>query len=338
MLSVGFVGAGRMGQLAHLRNYDRIDACEVVALAEPRERLRERVAQRYEIPDTYEDHQALLAGADVDAVVAAQPFQRHRHIVPDILETGTPVFTEKPLAASVAGGEEIVAAAEAHDTLHMVGYHKRSDPAMVRAREVTEEWRRTGHAGELRYVRITMPAGDWLDGAPDPVTTDEEPPEGEMEGPPDDLSPEAADAHGSFINFFIHQVNAFRHFFGDYEVTFADPKLMAVRSHEGVTGALEMDPYTSSDDWQERILVGFDEGYVRVELPAPLAVQEAGTVEILDDSERVTERPTMPNTAAMRAQAENFVAAAAGERDPPADSREALADLRVAREYIDRRF
>lgn len=75
---IGFVGAGYMGQLAHLRNYDRVDDCEVVALAEPRTELTARVARRYEIPETYSDHEELLAEANVDAVVAAQPYQRQQ--------------------------------------------------------------------------------------------------------------------------------------------------------------------------------------------------------------------------------------------------------------------
>jgi predicted dehydrogenase len=343
MLRIGFVGAGRMGQLAHLRNYDRIDRCEVVALAEPRSELARRVAQRYEIPTAYEDHAALLAETDVDAVVAAQPYQRHRFIVPEILATGTPVFTEKPLAVTVEGGEEIVAAGEQHDALHVVGYHKRSDPAMVHAREVIEEFRESGDYGEMRYVRITMPAGDWLGGAPDPVRTDETPPDDDLAEPADDLSPEAADAYSHIINFYIHQLNAFRYLFGKpYKVTYADPndQLLAVESESGVTGALEMDPYETSEDWQERLLVGFDSGYVRVELPAPLAAQEAGTVEVLrnDDDAQTTERPAMPSESAMYRQAQNFLAAVAGDREPTCTAREALADLEVAREYVDRRY
>jgi predicted dehydrogenase len=340
---VGFIGAGRMGQLAHLRNYDRVADCEVVALAEPRSRLAERVAGRYEIPAVYEDHADLLANADVDAVVAAQPYQRHRFLVPDVLEAGVPVFTEKPLAVTVEGGEEIVAAGERTDTLHVVGYHKRSDPAMGHARELIEEWRRTGAYGDLRYVRITMPAGDWIGGAPDPVRTDEEPPDDEMATPADDLSPAAAEAYSRFVNVFSHQVNAFRFLFGEpYELTFADPngRLLAVESESGVTGALEMDPYETSADWQERVLVGFDRGYVRVELPAPLTAQEAGTVEVLrdDGDAQTTERPAMPPRSAMYAQAENFLAAVEGEREPACTAREALADLREAREYVDMRY
>ena len=43
-LKIGFVGVGAMGQCAHLRNYVTIPDCEVVAIAELREDIRELIA------------------------------------------------------------------------------------------------------------------------------------------------------------------------------------------------------------------------------------------------------------------------------------------------------
>lgn len=338
MIRIGFVGAGFIGQLAHLRNYDQVEDCTVVALAEPRGRLRERVSTRYEIPETYDTHTDLLDGADIDAIVAAQPFQRHKYIVPEIIERGIPLFTEKPLAVTPETGERLADIAEANDTLHMVGYHKRSDPAMAYSKAILEEWQETGEVGDLQYVRITMPDGDWVGGAPTPVTTDEEPPEGEMESPPEEFGKETGEEYVSFINFYIHQINAFRFFMGDYEVTHADSggHVLLIETDDDVTGVLEMDPYSTSDDWQEELLVGFEDGYVRIYLPPPLEAQAAGRVELMHDGrERMeTRHPEMPAKSAMRAQAENFVAAVRGERDPPCDSREAVDDLRTATEYV----
>jgi len=47
---IGFVGVGGMGQCAHLKNYATIDECEVVALAELRPGLAQRVTGRYGEP------------------------------------------------------------------------------------------------------------------------------------------------------------------------------------------------------------------------------------------------------------------------------------------------
>ena len=40
---IGFVGTGGMGQCAHLKNYAVLPECEVVAIAEIRPRLAERL-------------------------------------------------------------------------------------------------------------------------------------------------------------------------------------------------------------------------------------------------------------------------------------------------------
>ena len=82
----------------------------------------------------------------------------------------------------------------------------------------------------------------------------------------------------------------------------------------------------------------FERGYVKIELPAPLASNRPGRVEILrDPGEGVTPEtvvPQFPSVHAMRQQAINFVTAIKGEADPPCMSEEALEDLKVARTYI----
>ena len=340
-IRVGFVGVGFMGQLAHLANYVLLDDCEVVAIAEPRPDLAEAVARRYGVREVYTDHRELLERAEIDAVVASQPFQRHASVVGDILEAGFPVFTEKPLCVSLDTGQRLVRTAEDRGLLHMVGYHKRSDPAIEHIRGMIDQWKISGEHGAMRYVRITMPTGDWIGGGAEGlIKTDEAVPQGEMEPPPDYLDESTGEKYISFINYYIHQVNLMRHILGEsYEVTFADPsgRLMAVRSCSGVPGTIEMDPYSTSRDWQESLLVGFDSAYIEVNLPPPLASQRSGRVKVMTDnrSSLPTELfPTMPSISAMRNQASNFISALRGNGAVPCDSREALEDLRVASDYV----
>ena len=159
---IGFVGAGNMGQCAHLKNYVTLESCEVVAIAEIRNSLGEKVAARYDIPRVYPSHKEMLSVEKLDGIVASQPFNRHGVLVKELLNAGIPVFTEKPLAASVAVGEDLVNAVKASGTWHMVGYHKRSDPASHAAKNEIERLKQTGELGKMTYVRILMPAGDWI--------------------------------------------------------------------------------------------------------------------------------------------------------------------------------
>ncbi|MGV3613790.1 MAG: Gfo/Idh/MocA family protein [Fimbriimonas sp.] len=338
---VGFVGVGGMGQCAHLRNYVRIEGCEVVAIAEPRAELGRRVAARYGIPHVFPDAEAMIAGVELDALVASQPFDRHGAIVLPLYRHGKPIFTEKPLAASLEVGERMVEALAEGGSWHMVGYHKRSDPATERAKAEIDRLRASGELGRLRYVRILMPPGDWVAGGFDElISTDEASPATPPDPAPSDMDAEAFARYTTFVNYYIHQVNLMRHLLGEaYRVTHVDPSqvLMVVESASGVAGVIELGPYSTTLDWQESALVAFERGWVRLELPAPLARNRPGRVVIFrDNGEGAPEtiEPQLPWTHAMRNQAEHFIRAVRGEAKPPCEAAEALEDLRIAREYL----
>ncbi|HCU34769.1 MAG TPA: dehydrogenase [Armatimonadetes bacterium] len=341
-LNIGFVGVGSMGQCAHLRNYVTIPGVQVVAIAELREKLREDVARRYGVQKTYTSAAEMLEAEQLDAIVASQPFTRHGVILPELLDAGVPVFIEKPLASSVQVGERLVAAVEASDTWAMVGYHKRSDPATMLAKAEIDRLKQTGELGAMRYVRITMPTGDWIAGGfADLVQSDDPLPHLETDPPASDMDETAHAEYVSFVNYYIHQVNLLRHLLGEpYGVSFADPAgvLLVAESESGVTGIIEMDPYSTSIGWEESALVCFEHGYVKLELPAPLANNRPGQVELLrDPGGEATPKRTIPALSwvhAMRQQAVNFVCAVKGETEPICDAAEALEDLRIAREYI----
>ncbi|MHB1294357.1 MAG: Gfo/Idh/MocA family protein [Anaerolineae bacterium] len=339
---IGFVGVGSMGQCAHLKNYVTLSNCRVVALAEIREGLGRQVGARYGIPGVYQDFRDMLAHEELDAIVAPQPFNRHATLLPQLLEYGKPLFTEKPLAASVAGGELILDCLRKSGAWHMLGYHKRSDPATMWAKAEIERLKQTGELGKLRYVRIIMPAGDWVAGGfNDLIRSDEPMPQLEMDPPAADLDAKTYKEYVSFVNYYIHQVNLMRHLLGEpYKAAYADPSgvLLAVQSESGVCGTIEMSPYTTSVDWQESALVAFEHGYLRINLPAPLSSNRPGVVEVYRDPgkgvtpEMVT--PQLPWVHAMRQQAMNFVSAVKGEMRPMCEATEAIEDLRVARDYI----
>jgi len=341
-LKIGFVGVGNMGQCAHLKNYAQLADCEVVAIAEPRHQLATRVATRYGIPRVYPDHRELLANEHLDGIVCSQPFTRHGVLLNDLAGAGVPLFIEKPLASSVAVGEAILTRLEQAKTWVMVGYHKRSDPATMYAHQQLTQLRASGELGKPRFVRVTMPPGDWIAGGFEDLIRGDEPVPAAPSDPPDpDMDAATFRDYSNFVNYYIHQVNLLRHLMGEpYTVTYAEASgaLMAVRGTSGLAGSLEMAPYHTTVDWQESALVGFERGFVSLKLPAPLASFRCGTVTFFSDPGKGyaprTLRPDLPNLHAMKQQAINFLRAIRGELPPTCEAHEALEDLRVAREYI----
>jgi len=342
---IGFVGVGFMGQCAHLRNYAVLPDCDVVAIAELRQELARSVAARYGVARVYHSHEEMLAREELDGIVASQPYHRHGMLVPELLGAGVPVFTEKPLARSVEAGQRIVSVLEQSGGRYLVGYHKRSDPATMCAKSEIEKYKSSGELGPLRYVRILMPAGDWIaQGQTHLIRTGEDVPALPVDPPPADMDEQTAREYDGFVNYYIHQVNLMRHLLGeDYVVSYADPSgvLLAVQSESGVAGTIEMSPYRTTVDWQEEALVAFERGYIKIELPAPLACNRPGKVTIFrdpgDGAGAETTIPQLPWVHAMRQQAINFVRAIQGEDTPLCEAADALKDLKAARDYI-RRF
>lgn len=339
---IGFIGTGGMGQMAHLRNYVNIPDCQVVAAAEIRQETAKLVAARYGIPRIYKDHREMLAAETLDGVVAPQQFNRHALLLPEVYGKVKYLFTEKPLAVAVEAGEKLAQMACDTGTTHMVGYHKRSDPAVIHAKGIIDQWKQTGQLGAMKYVRILMPAGDWiaagfvgrLDAADKAGPLPVEPRPADMDEP-------TYKQYVSFVNYYIHQVNMMRHLLGEpYKVTYAEKSgvLLAIQSTSGIAGVIEMTPYRTTIDWEETLLVAFEKGYVQVRLPAPLASNRPGTVEVFTDpGDGATPQrcsPSLPWIHAMRQQAMTFVKVIQGQARPPCEAAEAVEDLKIARDYI----
>ncbi len=344
-LRIGFVGAGSMGQAAHLRNYALLPDCNIVALAEPRRETARQVARRYGIPRVYPDHRALLDHETVDGLVVVQPFQHHAAILPEIYGRTPCLFTEKPLARSVEAAERLVARARETGTVHMVGYHKRCDPAAQFTKQTLDQWRAEGSHGRLTYLRILMPPGDWIAaGFRSLIDAGDPRPPMRLEPPPAGLPAGAADEYETLVNYYVHQVNFLRFLLGEpLEVAWAEPTgvVMGLQSASGIPAVIEMAPYQTTRAWDERILVAFQHGTIRLHLPAPLAVNRCGQVEIYTDRPGTpppkTIIPTLPWEDAMSRQAAAFLQVCRGTAQPPCNAAEAVDDLRLLKEYLLRR-
>ena len=341
-IRLGFIGTGNMGQMAHLRNYATLPNCEIVALAELRPQLAAQVGHRWGIPHVYHNDAELLAKADVDAYVMIQPFWFHGGLLPAVLKKGKPIMIEKPLAHSVEIGQHLTKLSKKYRAPIYVAYHKRSDVASVAAADKIREWKASGKFGALRYVRVTMPPGKWdAEGFASRIVTDEKYPEIKGDAPPKGFDKKAAYQNFLLVNFYIHQINLLRYLLGeDFKVTTADAngQYMGIRSKSGVSGILEMAPYHTTLDWQESALVGFDKGYLKLDLPAPMVLDRPGKLQVFEDrggkeTPKLIE-PVFAPWHAMRSQAANFLRAVAGEKTPLCTAEEATKDLEIARDFL----
>jgi predicted dehydrogenase len=341
---IGFVGAGFMGQLAHIRSYALLrDECELVALAEPRTRTAEQVAARYGIPRVYRDHRELIESEQLDGIVAPQRYTYHAALLPELYPNVSHLFTEKPLALGAAQGDRLVTLARESNCIHMLGYHRRSDPATREAKRTVDAWKQTGELGALRYVRVCYSDGDWTANAEARLIDvgEHAPPFPAEEFPEFAADDDVRWALSVGVDTLVHPLNLIRHFLGErYQIVFvhSSGRLLVFESDSGVPVTIEVTPYRLASGFDEEILVAFDRGYLRLR-PAPsLAINRAGTLDLYREQGNGAlpelSSPQLPWTDPMQAQAADFLRVCRDEGPPPTDAAEGAEDLHLVSDIV----
>lgn len=128
-LRVGLVGLGSMGR-NHLRNLVVRSDATLVAMADPSEDARAAASVQTDA-HAYADPLDLIAEGGLDAIVVAAPTTLHHAIAMAAIDRRIAVLVEKPLAATVPEGRELVAAAERRGVLLQAGHIERFNPAVV---------------------------------------------------------------------------------------------------------------------------------------------------------------------------------------------------------------
>ena len=126
---VGVVGVGHLGR-HHARILAGLPGVELVAVADiDADRATSVAAERGTRAET--DASALVSG--VDAVTIAVPTEAHARVARPFLEQGIPLLVEKPIAASLAEADAMIALAERTGATLAVGHTERYNPAVTTA-------------------------------------------------------------------------------------------------------------------------------------------------------------------------------------------------------------
>ena len=340
-VKLGFVGCGFMGQLAHLVNFLESDKCEVVALAELREKLGRKVAERYRIPKLYKSHRELAQDKDIEAVVEITSDGLHAPIAIDLMNAGKHVFTEKPMATCLTDARRMVEAAEKNNVKLMVGYMKRFDPGVQKAKELVDEFRSSGELGEITFVRAHCFGGDWVCNIGKPISTEESGPETPTPLP-EWLPKEMERSFVGYNNVYCHNINLLRFLLGDIKgVKYAELGGKTWRS--GRIVILDFGDFISSLEtgsisanfWDEEIKIYFEDGWMEILTPPPLLRNVPARVEVYKAG-RTQEviHPYSPWDWSFRRASEHFLDCILEDREPISSGKDSLEDIRIMEEIF----
>ncbi len=185
-LTLGLIGAGRIGRVHAESVRTRIPDARIAIVADPDEAAARRCADAYGIPYAVADYQQVLASPAVEAVLICSATHTHAHIIEEAAAAGKQIFCEKPIDHDLGAIDRALAAVERAGVLLQIGFNRRFDPNFARVREIVA----AGAIGQPELLHI--------------ISRDPEPPPPEY----------AAVSGGIFLDMTIHDFDMARFLMG----------------------------------------------------------------------------------------------------------------------------
>lgn len=155
-IAVGLIGCGNLGT-RHLRIYQKpmMDegAIRIAGVSDIYTAAKRRTQEllKLDAKDVHHEYEALIARADVDAIMVVTPEHWHHRMTIAALRAGKDVYLEKPMSFTIAEAREIDEAVRQTGRVLQIGAQWCSDPRYAAAREVIEK----GGIGSVMWAQST---------------------------------------------------------------------------------------------------------------------------------------------------------------------------------------
>jgi predicted dehydrogenase len=127
------VGVGVFGR-NHARVYKELEqqgeAVRLLGVVDPDLNRADAVASEFGCKGFSSVHQMLTTHSELQAASVAAPTAHHLEVARELMQAGVDVLIEKPLAATLAEAEQLVALAARHKRIAQVGHLERFNPAV----------------------------------------------------------------------------------------------------------------------------------------------------------------------------------------------------------------
>lgn len=126
---IGVAGANGAFGSKHLDALAQIDEVEIVAAMATTLDKADGVADKYSIPNRFDNYDQMLGLSDLDAVILATPTQIHAEQGLKAMAAGKHVLIEIPMADTLADSEALVAKQKETGLVAMAGHVRRFNPS-----------------------------------------------------------------------------------------------------------------------------------------------------------------------------------------------------------------
>lgn len=159
-LTIGIIGAGRIGKLHAENLVSRVPGARVLAIADVLPEAAETAAAKLNIPLATADYHEILSHPDIQAVAICSATDTHSQIIIEAAQNGKHIFCEKPIDYDLSRIDTALQAVEKAGVKLQIGFNRRFDPNFHRIYDLV----RSGAIGDPHVLRITS-----RDPAPPPI-------------------------------------------------------------------------------------------------------------------------------------------------------------------------
>jgi len=106
-IRVGIIGCGSVSRM-YFPNLSQCPYAEIVSACDIIPKRAADRAAKFKVPNQYPNIDNMLAGADFDLFVNLTDMQEHEHLNRQAIEAGKHIWSEKPIANSLAAGQELL--------------------------------------------------------------------------------------------------------------------------------------------------------------------------------------------------------------------------------------
>ena len=187
MVTVGIIGAGRIGKVHTASIFNIVKTATIKTLADPF--MNEETAnwaKSMGVSNTTKDYKEILADPEIDAVLICSSTNTHSPISVEAIKAGKHVFCEKPIDHDVDKIKEVIDALKDSKVKYQVGFNRRFDHNFEAVRNAVA----AGKIGDPHIIKVT--------------SRDPEPPSAEY----------AAVSGGMFLDMTIHDFDMVRYLAG----------------------------------------------------------------------------------------------------------------------------
>ena len=152
MVTVGIIGAGRIGKVHVESICTQVADAKVKTLADPfMNDATAAWAKDMGVQNITKDYKEILADPEIDAVLICSSTDTHSPISVEAIKAGKHVFCEKPIDHDVKKIQEVIDALKGSKVKYQVGFNRRFDHNFEAVQRAVAE----GKVGDTHLIKIT---------------------------------------------------------------------------------------------------------------------------------------------------------------------------------------